>query len=291
MFPWRRRRAARPEAARNRGVGEAAAALCVASGKGGTGKSMVASALATLFSQRASTLLVDADLGVGNAHILQDVSPERTLVDVALRGARARDALCRCPSGPDLLAGGSGFAQMANLRHDEFVRVARVLAEVEVLYARSVIDSAAGLSEQTLAFAAASEQVLVVTTPDVTAMTDAYAFLKVLHARSPRRKPMFIINRCRSEEEARHAASRIKDVSQRFLGFVPEYLGGLPEDPAASESIRRRAPVPTLRPDSRLAKGLGRLALELDRRLNEQRGSQILGMGRRLVDEASTTLL
>src|SRR5688572_21581197 len=167
---------------RSGGEGRFPVSLCVASGKGGTGKSIVSASLAALFAPRGRTLLVDADFGVGNAHILQDVSPRSTCVDVVEGRESVRAALVSCGKDLDLLAAGSGVPRMSEMTSFELHLLASGLREVENDYRYLLVDSAAGVSHQTLAFARASDATLIVTTPDLTAMTDAYAFLKLLFA-------------------------------------------------------------------------------------------------------------
>ena len=129
-----------------------AASLCVASGKGGTGKSVVAASLACQLADRGRTLILDADFGVGNAHILQDVTPTATLVEVALGQASVRDALVPCSGRIDLLGAGSGVPRMAELSRYEVQLIASGLEQVETDYRYLLVDSAAGISRQTLRF-------------------------------------------------------------------------------------------------------------------------------------------
>jgi flagellar biosynthesis protein FlhG len=233
-----------------------AASLCVASGKGGTGKSIVSASLASLLARRAPTLIVDADLGVGNAHILQDVAPERSFVDVIEGRASVSDVRIGCRPGLDLLAAGSGVSRMAGLTAYELHLVACGLENLEHDYGYVVIDSAAGISNQTIAFAAASDVVLIVTTPDVTALTDAYAFFKVLLQRRPDCTPLFVVNRSTSEEEGLHVADRMRAVTHRFLGREPRYVGALPDDRAVVRSVHDRRPVIDSEPGSPCAERL-----------------------------------
>ena len=207
-----------------------AASLCIASGKGGTGKSVVTASLATLFARAGRTLIVDADLGVGNAHILQNVTPQLSFVDVVDGRLGVSDIRVRCREGLDLLGGGSGVSRMAGLSSWEMHAIARGIETVETEYRRLLVDSAAGISSQTISFAAASDVVLIVTTPDVTALTDAYAFLKALLQRRSDCEPLFAVNRATSEEEAQLVAERMIGVSRKFLGREPRFAGALPED-------------------------------------------------------------
>jgi flagellar biosynthesis protein FlhG len=179
-----------------------ASSLCIASGKGGTGKSVVSASLGTLFSEVGRTLIVDADLGVGNAHILQDVSPRASLVDVVQGECTVRDVLVSCTDRLDLVAAGSGVPRMAELSRCELDLVAAGLEELESDYRYVLVDSAAGVSRQTLAFAQACDLVCIVTTGDLTAMTDAYALLKLLHRSGDVAAPFLIVNRAHGPAEA-----------------------------------------------------------------------------------------
>ena len=254
-----------------------AASLSVASGRGGTGKTVVSAALATLFAIRGRTLIVDADLGVGNAHILQDVSPPRSFVDVVEGQHTAREVLVPCSAQIDLLAAGSGVPRMADLSAFELHLIAAGLEELERDYRYLVVDSAAGVSLQTIGFARASDVVLIVTTPDLTAMTDAYAFLKVLEGRSPRCRPLLVVNRVSGESEAREVADRITRVCRRFIGKGPRLVGWIPEDRA----VTQRGPVVLNEPDAPASSALRRVAVrileELNRRHHPGLGRTFLG--------------
>ena len=253
--------------------------MCVASGKGGTGKSVVTASLASLFSLRGRTLVVDADMGVGNAHILQDASPSRTLVDVVEGQVALRDVVVGCAQQIDLIAAGSGVPRMAELSAYELHLIAAGLEELEEQYRFLFVDSAAGVSSQTVAFAQACDVVVLVVTPDLTSMTDAYAFLKVLLSRRPDAEPLLLVNRASDDVEAHEVAERIERVSQRFLGAAPRRLGWLPDDAVVRACGNRRGPVVRLEPSARVSLALRRAAVSLIDDLS-QRGAR--GMGHRL---------
>jgi flagellar biosynthesis protein FlhG len=229
-----------------------AASICVASGKGGTGKSIVSASLAQLFAGRGRTLLVDADMGVGNAHILQNIAPRRSFVDVVAGRCEVAEAVQACGERLHLLSAGSGVSRMAGLSTYELHLIAGGLESLEGGYDYLVVDSAAGISEQTVAFAAACDLVLVVTTPDLTAVTDAYAFIKVLHQRSPHQVPLVLVNRVdpaagtdphEGEQTGARVAERIAGVCQRFLDMQPRWIGTIPEDRSVVKSVAARRPV------------------------------------------------
>jgi flagellar biosynthesis protein FlhG len=257
-----------------------AASLCVASGKGGTGKTVVSASLATLFSLRGRTLILDADFGVGNAHILQDVSPPRSFVDVIGGEVGLRQVLMPCSAQLDLLAAGSGVPCMTELSDFELHVIASGLEELESDYRFLIADSAAGVSPQTVHFARSCDVVLVVTTPDLTAMTDAYAFLKVLHGRRPDCRPLLIVNRAHDEEEALDTSERVSRVCRRFLGKAPQLVGWVPDDPEVTRCVNRQGPVVALAPDAPASRALRRIAVRV---LGELSSRHSRGLGRGLL--------
>ncbi|MBK7877665.1 MAG: AAA family ATPase [Planctomycetes bacterium] len=245
------------------GAAPRAHSLCIASGKGGTGKSVVSASLGTLFARRGRTLLVDADLGVGNAHILHDLCPPHSFVDVIEGRLSVRDIRVNARPQLDLLAGGSGVSRMAGLSPYELHLVAVGIESVEQEYRHVLVDSAAGISNQTIAFAAASDVVLIVTTPDVTALTDAYAFLKVLLQRRGELVPLFVVNRATCEEEALHVADRLRGVARKFLGREPRYLGWLPDDRHVVECVNARSPVVARAADAPFSQAVTELSVRM----------------------------
>ena len=207
------------------------------------GKSVLSASIAAYFAARGRTLLVDADLGMGNAHILQGVKPRASLVDFIEGEHTIGDIRTSCGEGLDLLAGGSGIPHMALLQREDRARLSEQLAELEVAYKFLLLDSAAGISSQTMSFAAAADRLLLVLTPDVTSMTDAYGFLKVHNQVRPAGEALFVVNRAADEEQAHKTADRFREVSEQFLGVQPRWLGFLPEDPAVSASVNQRTPL------------------------------------------------
>ncbi|HVS18999.1 MAG TPA: P-loop NTPase [Planctomycetota bacterium] len=263
-----------------------AASLCVASGKGGTGKSVVASSLACLLRARGRTLLVDADMGVGNAHLMFDLSPARSFVDVVAGRCTVAEARAACLPGLELVGAGSGVSRMSALSAYEMHLIARGLQELDGEYAHLVVDSAAGISEQTVGFAAACDVVVLVTTPDVTAMTDAYAFLKVLWARRRESRVLLVVNRVPAEPGegalvARHVGERIAAVSEKFLGRAPSMLCAVPEDAACARSLALRKPLVVAEPGAPATVALQAASVVL---ADELDGIAHGGLGWRLAD-------
>jgi flagellar biosynthesis protein FlhG len=152
---------------------------------------------------------------------------------------------------------------MAELSSYEMHLLASGLREVEEDYRYVIVDSAAGVSHQTMAFARACDATLIVTTPDLTAMTDAYAFLKLLFAGRAGARAFLLVNRAAGQEEADEVTRRIARVGERFLGTAPRCIGWLPQDPAVSASVNRRGSVVALEPGAEVSRSLRQIGSAL----------------------------
>jgi len=234
--------------------------MAIASGKGGTGKTVLTVNLATLLCMDGNkTAIFDADLGVANTHLLLGVEATRNITQVISGRSSLRDAALPSPFGPRVVPGGSGISDLSNLSAHELLRLAEDFRSLEEGMDVLLLDSAAGISVQTILFLQAADDVLVVTNPDFTAMTDAYALIKVLHQRAPHKRVSVVVNRVAGQEQAEGVASRLQGVCRRFLGKELLFLGGVEDDPAVPRSIRNRRPFVVESPRSQAARSLRRV--------------------------------
>lgn len=244
------RRGEEPEA-------ESARVVCVASGKGGTGKSILASNLAVLRASRGErVLLVDFDAGLANAHLLLGLAPEYDLSHVMQGQVSAADALVDGPEGMKLLSGGVGRHVLANPTRRELDRLFKVLRPLEASFDLLIVDHGAGLGYATIAHLAATSTLLLVTNHEVTALSDSYALYKRAHLVNPHIRVGVVVNRAPDEAVARSAWSRFEGAAQRFLGHSPELVGWVPADPAVGRSVEARTPVTLSEPESAAARAI-----------------------------------
>lgn len=212
-------------------AGAVAPALAISSGKGGVGKSHIALALGMAFAdQGRRVLLIDGDMGLANLHILCGKHPEKDLSDVLAGRCTPSEALLSIEDRLDLLPAASGVASLANLPREEVARLGRSLETLESEADLLVVDTGAGIGDTTLNLVLASDRLLLVTTPEPTAQTDAYALLKVLRARRPDFHASIVVNMAESEEQAREVASRIDQVAGRFLSLAVPFAGWIPRE-------------------------------------------------------------
>jgi len=231
--------------------------LCVASGKGGTGKSILASNLAVLRARRGQrVLLVDFDAGLANAHLLLGLAPQHDLSHVLQGQVRAEDALVAGPAGVALLSGGVGRHILANPTRRELDRLFKALRPLEDQFDLIVIDHGAGVSYATVTHLAAASTLLIVTNHEVTALSDGYALYKRAHLANPGICVGLVVNRAPDEERARSAWERFHGASRRFLGHAPELVGYVPYDLAVMRSVEMRVPVTLLEPECSAARAI-----------------------------------
>lgn len=223
--------------------------IAIASGKGGVGKSNLAANLAVALGERgAKVLLVDADLAQASLDLLLGLHPRFDLQHV-LAGERAlEDILVHGPKGVRLIPASSGVPELADL--DDYRRecLLRGLGTLEPSADVILIDTASGVSRTVTAFCLAADEVLVVTTPEMPAFSDAYSLIKVLHAQGVARPPRLLVNMAGTAEEAEETMHRIRLVARRFLSLDLEAWGYVPFDPAVGRAVRLQEPVVTAFP-------------------------------------------
>lgn len=235
--------------------------LSIASGKGGTGKSVVATNLAVQRARKGERVcLVDFDAGMANAHLLLGVAPRFDLGHVLDGEISAGYALVAAQGGLQLLSGGVGRAALANPTRKELERLFEALEPLEEAFDLVIVDHGAGLSYATMAHLAAASALLVVTTHEVTSLSDAYALYKHVTTVNTRVQVGVVMNRAPDEGTAHAAWERFRGASQRFLTRAPELVGWVPMDEAVVRSVQARAPVSLREPDSRAARALADVA-------------------------------
>ncbi len=268
--------------AQNQAKGPVARVITVTSGKGGVGKSNTAINLAIQFRKMGKKVIIlDADFGLANIEIMFGAVPKHSLVDLIYKGKDIKDIITWGPMGVGFISGGSGIAGMSNLGQGYLTYIIKNLAKLDEMADIIIIDTGAGISNAVLEFLVASGEIILVTTPEPTSITDAYSLIKAL-ARHPRfhadaTQIKMLANRVKSEKEGLLLYQKLNMVITRYLKLQTQYLGAVPQDAKLNEAVMQQSPVSMKEPNAKSSLAYEEIAAKLmNKELN--RSLKIRGM-------------
>jgi flagellar biosynthesis protein FlhG len=213
--------------------------LAVTSGKGGVGKTNVTVNLAVRLARKGHRVLVlDGDMGLGNVDVMVGLIPTRTLADVFAGSHALDEVIAPGPEGIGIIPAGSGVSGLTHLGDEGQLRL---LAEVSGLSTPPdylILDTGAGIGPNVRFLAGCAQEILVVTTPEPTAITDAYALMKVMATQCGERRFRLLVNLARTEDEALEVYRRLALAADRFLGVAVDLAGFIPLDEAVGRAVR-----------------------------------------------------
>jgi len=218
--------------------------IAVASGKGGVGKTNLAINLALAYSQTGKNVVVlDADLGLANVNVVLGIIPKFNLYHMIKQNKKMSEIIVDTGYGIKIVAGASGFSKIANLNEEErmgFITEMGELSWADII----IIDTSAGVSSNVLDFIKAADDVLIVTTPEPTAITDAYGIIKIISTELDEEDLglKLIVNRVHSVTEGKKVSERVINIAGQFLNLKVDYLGYVYEDPIVSSSVLEQKP-------------------------------------------------
>lgn len=242
--------------------------LTITSGKGGVGKSNVAVNLAVWFRQMGKRVIIlDADFGLANVEVMFGTIPEYNLSDLIFGGKSIRDIITRGPMDIGFISGGSGIIGLNNLTKKHISYLVQSLSQLNDLCDILIIDTGAGVSDTVLEFVLASPEVLLVTTPEPSSLTDSYSLLKAMY-KSPKflkngTNIHLVANKVTSEAEGKAVYEKLSSVVEKFLEERLHYLGMIPDDAALDKAVRNQNIVSCSAPGSRSAKAFEIIAQNL----------------------------
>ncbi|MCR4691085.1 MAG: MinD/ParA family protein [Lachnospiraceae bacterium] len=222
--------------------------ITVTSGKGGVGKSNTAINLAIQFQKLGQRVIIlDADFGLANIEIMFGTVPRYNLSDLIYQGKDITEIITWGPGNVGFISGGSGIAGMANLSRDYLVYIIQNLAKLDSIADIIIIDTGAGISDAVLEFLVASGEILLITTPEPTSITDSYSLVKALN-RHPRflrdmTQIKIIANRVEDPDDGRNLYAKLNAVVARYLKVPISYLGSIPQDQKLASAVMQQLPV------------------------------------------------
>lgn len=245
--------------------------IAVASGKGGVGKTNVVANLAIAFRRLSrKPMIFDADLGLSNIDILLHLAP-RYNIQHLLSGERSlKDIIIEGPEGILILPASSGVQELTNLNEFQRLRILEEFDSFDQDIDTLLIDTSAGISENVAFFCVAAQEILVITSPEPTAITDAYALIKVLSSRYQERDFDILVNSVRSETEAIDVFKRLSIATEKFLNISINYLGYIPLDYSVQRAVRSQKAFISAYPDCLASKQIMDIASQLIENKNKK---------------------
>ena len=253
---------------RQRSPVQSARVITITSGKGGVGKSNAAVNLAVQLRKLDQRVIIfDADFGLANVEVMFGAIPKYNLSDLIYRGKRVQEIITPGPMEIGFLSGGSGVTGVNNLSRDQIAFLVHNLKTLDQMADVILIDTGAGIADSVLEFVLASPEVLLITTPEPSSLTDAYSLLKALHRNPNFRKEdaslKVVANRVEAQEDGYAVYEKLNAIVRQFLHGSLEYLGMIPQDGAIDRAIRQQMPVSMMNPEAKSSKAFAALAESL----------------------------
>jgi len=246
------------------GSGKTARVITVTSGKGGVGKTNITINLAIALSRKGMKVaILDADFGLANIDVLLGIVPKYTLLDLIHDEKNIFEILTDGPDNIKFLSGGSGVEELIRLDKKKLRKFVSSIGVLDKLFDVILIDTGAGLSQNVMSFIMAADEVLLVTTPEPTAITDAYALVKMVSRRDKKKPINIVVNKADSPREAEEIANKLCMVSQKFLSLKLLKLGYILYDDNVTKSVKLQKPFSLYNPKCQAAKSISDIALRL----------------------------
>ena len=251
-------------------VGRMPHRIAVVSGKGGVGKSNIVLNLGiALARDGARVLLVDGNVNLSNLDILSGVSPKHKIVDVLDESVSLKDAITEIIPNVSLLAGSSD-GRLNKLASNDAVSLLQKIGSMKPAFHYLVIDTAGGIVQESISLALLSDETFVVSTPEPTAVMDAYILVKVLKRINSSAHLKLVVNRAKSPEEAEEVRKKFDLVIEDLLKLRIDYAGFVPNDSSIEDAVNGQRPLLLRHPASPAAASINSLADQiLSRKANK----------------------
>lgn len=256
--------------------------ITVTSGKGGVGKSnFVVNLGITLQQMGKKVLIFDADVGMGNDDVLMGFLPKYNVFDVIFNGKEIEEVIITGPNGVKLLPGGSGLSkieELTNKQRESFLSKLSALKGLDYI----LMDTGAGINRSVLGFVACCEELIVLTTPEPTSLTDAYSLLKAINHFKIKSSAKVVINRAIDEKEAVLTYNKYNNAASNFLKIKLEYLGSVAEDRKLVQAVRSQQPFVMSFPNCQAAQDIYTIARKLIGSEGQQQRAGVQGLFKKI---------
>ncbi|EJO5346008.1 MinD/ParA family protein [Clostridium botulinum] len=234
--------------------------ITVTSGKGGVGKSnFVVNLSIALQKMGKKVLILDADIGMGNDDVLMGVMPKYSIYDIIFNNKMIEEVLIKGPFGVKLLPAGTAITNLEGITEKQIERFIKNLSTLDELD-YIIMDTGAGVNRSVLGFIACAQELMILTTPEPTAITDAYSLLKAVSHFNIKQKAKLVVNKTIDNEDGKITYNKFQNAVNKFLHIDLQYLGSIRDDRKAIQSVRRQIPFVLAYPNCDAAKDISSIA-------------------------------
>ncbi|MCL2616068.1 MAG: MinD/ParA family protein, partial [Defluviitaleaceae bacterium] len=240
---------------------QGAKVITISSGKGGVGKTNFTVNLAIAMSRLGKrVVIIDADFGLANIEVILGVIPKYSFADVFAQRRTIEEVLTPGPMGVSFISGGSGLGNMANVTDEQLQFIVENFDVLDKVADVVLIDTGAGISKAVTSFVLASSETIIITTPEPTSITDAYAIIKTAREEMAHTLNFkLVVNRTDTPEEGGEIFTKLSRVCSRFLSIHIENLGAIPYDSSLVKAVKSQTPVTVSFPDSQSAQAINEI--------------------------------
>jgi len=239
--------------------------ICVTSGKGGVGKTNVATNLAYFLAVTGKKVLIlDADLNLANIDVLLGLSPRYNINHVLKGEKHLQEIIVQGPGGISILPASSGIMELATMTEKQKLFFLSEMETIGQTLDYLIIDTAAGINDNVVYFNLTAQERIIVLTPEPTSLTDAYALIKVLASRHGVKRFRVLVNQATTDKEGKSVFRKLSDVADRFLDTISlDFLGFVPSDKHLPKAVRQQRLVSDIYPDSPSGRSFARLSEDI----------------------------
>jgi flagellar biosynthesis protein FlhG len=238
--------------------------IAITSGKGGVGKTNITANLAYFLSKmKKRIMIIDADMGLANIDLILGLTPKYNLYHVLKGEKTIADTMIEGPGGIKILPSASGIQEITELSKGQKLALLDELNAINETLDFVLIDTGAGIAGNVMYFNMAAKEIIVVTSPEPTSLTDAYAMIKILYRRYARKRFRVLVNMVKDPAEGKEIFKRLSHATDHFLNITIEYLGYILYDEKLPEAVKRQKALAELHPYSPASKCLASLAEKL----------------------------
>ncbi|MDW8799646.1 MinD/ParA family protein [Clostridium sp. A1-XYC3] len=256
--------------------------ITVTSGKGGVGKSnFVVNLAIALQKMNKRVFIFDADMGMGNDDVLMGFLPKYNVYDVIFGDKTIEDVVIEGPLGVKLLPGGTGITRLEEITKSQRENFLSKLASLDNLD-YIIMDTGAGITKTVLGFVDCCEELIVITTPEPTSLTDAYSLLKAVNYFKIKDAAKVVVNRTIDTDEGRQTFNKFDNAVKKFLNIKLEYLGNIAEDKKLVQAVRKQQPFIVGYPNSEAARDIVSIADTILGLQPNKKGSSVQDLFRKI---------